>query len=179
MGYLEDKLVLVAFIVTAIVAIIAAVIDFRRFRVPNTLTFPLCLLGLVFHTAFGGLVGLQYSFGGIAVGLLALLLFYIMGVMGAGDVKLLAAVGAWIGPVHTLYVFCVAGIAAGIHSVAVLAWQRRLRMVPVVFQVSLVQMMTLGRHLTQSDSASLTETTQRPDRHRRGGGRHEELELTR
>jgi prepilin peptidase CpaA len=159
-------LVLVAFLVTIVVAIIAAVIDFRRFRVPNALTFPLCVTGLAFHVAFGGLVGLQYSVGGIAVGMLALLLFYIMGVMGAGDVKLLAAVGAWIGPANTLYVFCVAGIVAGIHSVVVLTWQRRLRVVPVIFQVSFVQMMTLGHHLTRSDSASLAETTQRPDRRR-------------
>jgi prepilin peptidase CpaA len=165
-GYQENQLALVAFTVTIVVAIVAAVIDFRRFRVPNALTFPMCLLGLTFHAAFGGLIGLQYSFGGIAVGVLALLLFYIMGVMGAGDVKLLAAVGAWIGPVNTLYVFCVAGIVAGIHSLVVLVWQRRLRVVPVIFQVTLVQMMTLGHHLTRSDSGSLAETTVRPDRHR-------------
>jgi prepilin peptidase CpaA len=164
--YLQDQLALVAFLVTTVVAIVAAVIDFRRFRVPNALTFPLCLVGLAFHSASGGLSGLQYSFGGIAVGILTLLLFYIMGVMGAGDVKLLAAVGAWIGPVNTLYVFCVAGIIAGLHSLAVLTWQRRLRVVPIIFQLSFVQIMTLGHHLTRSDSGSLAETTKRPDRHR-------------
>lgn len=162
MGYLEDQIVWVAFVVTTV----AAVIDFRRFHVPTALTFPLSLLGLVFHTTLGGLNGLQYSFSGIAVGILALLVFYVMGVMGAGDVKLLAAVGAWIGPANTLYVFCVAGIVAGVHSLAVLTWQRRLRVVPIIFQLTLVQMMTLGRHLMRSDSASLAETTQRPDRHR-------------
>jgi prepilin peptidase CpaA len=51
---------------------------------------------------------------GVAVGLAVLLPFFITGVMGAGDVKLLAAVGAWIGPTNTLYVFCVAGDLAGI-----------------------------------------------------------------
>jgi prepilin peptidase CpaA len=161
----EDNATLIALLVTTVVALVAAVIDFRRFRVPNALTFPLCLTGLAFNTVVGGVAGLQFSLGGIMLGILALLIFYIMGVMGAGDVKLLAAVGAWIGAPSTVYVFCVAGIAAGVHSLAILAWQRRLHAVPVIFQVTCVQLMTLGRHLAASDS--VTETVQQVDRRRK------------
>jgi prepilin peptidase CpaA len=161
-----EQATLIGFCVTTLVALVAAVIDFRRFRVPNKLTFPLCLSGLVFHATVGGLPGLQHSVGGIGFGFAILLVFYITGVMGAGDVKLLAAVGAWIGGANTLYVFCVAGIVTGIHSLAALAWQRRLHVVPTVFQVCLVQMMTLGSHITRSDVGSLAEVTQRDD-HRR------------
>jgi prepilin peptidase CpaA len=166
MTFFAEHATLIAFSVTTLVALIAAVIDFRRFRVPNRLTFSLCLSGLVFHTAVGGFAGMQYSAVGIAVGFAVLLLFYIMGVMGAGDVKLLAAVGAWIGGTNTLYVFCVAGIATGIHSLVALAWQRRLRVVPTVFHVCLVQMMTLGSHVSRSEAGSLAEATARDDRRR-------------
>lgn len=162
----ENPAPLIASLVTVIVAIIAAVIDFRRFRVPNALTFPLAILGLSFHASVSGLAGVQYSVGGMVTGLAALLLFYVMGVMGAGDVKLLAAIGAWIGGANVVYVFCVAGIVTGIHSLVVLAWQRRLREIPAIFQVAAVQMVTLGRHIARTDSASLAAVTQRPDRHR-------------
>jgi prepilin peptidase CpaA len=166
MTFVGNHAALIAFVVTTVVALVAAVIDFRRFRVPNVLTFPLCISGLVFHALVNGLSGLQYSAGGIAVGLVALLLFYIMGVMGAGDVKLLAAIGAWIGAANIVYVFCVAGVVTGIHSLVVLAWQRRLHEIPAIFQVTVVQMATLGRHIVRTDSASLAATVQRPDRHR-------------
>lgn len=166
MTFIENQAPLIAFLVTVIVAMIAAVIDIRRFRVPNALTFPLAILGLTFHAAVSGLGGLQYSVAGIVIGLAALLLFYVMGVMGAGDVKLLAAIGAWIGAANVVYVFCVAGIVTGIHSLVVLTWQRRLREIPAIFQVAAVQMVTLGRHLARTDSAPLASVTQRPDRHR-------------
>lgn len=166
MTFISEHAILIAFSVTTLVALTAAVIDFRRFRVPNKLTFPLCLSGLVFHAIVSGLTGLQFSLVGIAVGFAVLLIFYITGIMGAGDVKLLAAVGAWIGGANILYVFCIAGIAAGIHSLVALAWQRRLRVVPAVFHVCLVQVMTLGRHVSRSDAGSLAEATQRDDRRR-------------
>jgi prepilin peptidase CpaA len=166
MALVGSHVVLIAFFVTTVAAIVAAVIDFRRFRVPNVLTFPLCISGWIFHTAVNGLTGLQYSAGGIIVGVLILLIFYVLGVMGAGDVKLLAAIGAWIGGTNTLYVFCVAGVVTGIHSLVVLTWQRRLREVPAIFQVALIQVITLGRHIAGSDAASLTAAIQRPDRHR-------------
>jgi prepilin peptidase CpaA len=97
MTFVGNHVALIAFFVTTVMALVAAVIDFRRFRVPNALTFPLCISGLVFHAVVNGLSGLQYSAGGIMAGVLILLLFYVLGVMGAGDVKLLAAIGAWIG----------------------------------------------------------------------------------
>ncbi len=166
MTFVGDHAPEIAFSVAATVALVAAMIDLRRFRVPNALTFPLGLSGLLFHATVSGTSGLQYSFGGITVGLVALVLFYILGVMGAGDVKLLAAIGAWIGAQNVLYVFCVAGIVSGIHSLVALAWQRRLHEVPANLQVALVQMITLGRHLVRTDSARLAAAARSPDRRR-------------
>jgi len=166
MTFIGSHSPLIALFVATVVAFVAAVIDFRRFRVPNVLTFPLAISGLAFHVTLSGLAGLQYGAGGLAIGFIALLLFYVMGVMGAGDVKLLAAIGAWIGGANVIYVFCVAGIVTGVHSLVVLAWQRRLHEIPAIFQVAVVQMLTLGRHIAQTDSASLAAITARPDRRR-------------
>jgi len=156
----------IAFLVPLLVVLIAAGIDFRRFRVPNALTFPLCFSGLLFHAWRGGLAGLQFSAGGMLVGFLVLLLFYVLGVMGAGDVKLMAAVGAWVGGICALHVFCVAGVAAGLCSLVVLAWQHRLREIPAIAQVTWMQLLTLGHHIAGSESASLGAAVQRPDRRR-------------
>lgn len=166
MWFVVEDATRIGFFVTVAMALVAAVIDFRQFHVPNALTFPLGLSGLLFHASVSGLSGLQYSAGGIGMGLLVLMLFYVMGIMGAGDVKLLAAVGAWIGAANTIYVFCVAGICMGVYSLVALAWQRRLHEIPAIFQVTFVQLMTLGRHVARSDSASLTAKIKRPDRRR-------------
>jgi prepilin peptidase CpaA len=155
----------IAFIVTAVAGIIAATIDVRRFRIPNRLTLPLCLLGLIFHTALDGLAGLHYSFGGIMTGLLVLILFYVLGVMGAGDVKLLAACGAWIGAGYTFNVFFVAAVMSGIYSLVVVAWQGRLRNLPVFLQVAMFETMTLGRYRAPGDAVS--ESVRQTDRRRR------------
>ena len=166
MGTYAGYQVWATFLVPVTFALVAAIVDFRRFRVPNLLTFPLCLGGLVFHGAVGGLSGLQFSAGGVLVGFVVLVLFYFLGVMGAGDVKLMAAIGAWIGAVHAVYVFCVAGVAAGVYSLVVLAWQRRLREIPAIFQIAWIQLFTLGRHIAAAESASLGAAVQRSDRRR-------------
>jgi prepilin peptidase CpaA len=111
--------------VTAIAAV-AGVADVWRFRVPNILTIPALVAGVGYHGAVGGVVGLQASLGGALFGFGILFVLFLMGVMGAGDVKLMAAVGAWLGTPLTLYVFIVAGLSTGLYSVAVLVWNREL-----------------------------------------------------
>ena len=80
------------------VLIEAAVIDGRSLRVPNWLTFHFLIGGLIFAFWKGGSALLLTSLAGAGVGLLTLLPLYAIGGMGAGDVKLMAGVGAWIGP---------------------------------------------------------------------------------
>jgi prepilin peptidase CpaA len=143
---------------------LAAGFDFRQYRVPNFLTLPLCLSGLLFHGVLGGVDGLRFSAGGLALGGLLLILFYIMGVMGAGDVKLLAGVGAWVGAAPVQYVFLVAAVAGGIHSLIALTIQGRLRQVGVMFQVSFLQLCSLGRFMTLSEPVAALAG--RPDRRR-------------
>jgi prepilin peptidase CpaA len=76
---------------------VALVTDLQNRKIYNWLTFPAMLAGLVLNTAFGGLHGLQSSLIGLFVASLVFLAGFLMNAMGAGDVKLMAAVGAWLG----------------------------------------------------------------------------------
>jgi prepilin peptidase CpaA len=98
----------------SIVLVVAAAIDGRKLKVPNWITFPMILSGWVYSAACFGWSGLGWSLLGTAVGLGLLLPAYAIGGMGAGDVKLLAGVGAWIWGTATFYAFCVSAIIGGI-----------------------------------------------------------------
>jgi Flp pilus assembly protein protease CpaA len=103
-------------LVAGCVAGAAAVVDVREYRVPNRLTLPLLPLGIAYHTLATGVDGLQMSFLGAAFGFASLILAYAIGILGAGDVKLVAAVGAWLGLGATIGVVLVAAMAALIYS---------------------------------------------------------------
>lgn len=77
--------------------LIAAVQDFRTGKIPNLVTFPMMLLGLTYHGLITGLNGLGFSAGGLFLGIGILLIPYLMGSTGAGDAKLMGAVGAIVG----------------------------------------------------------------------------------
>ncbi len=86
----------VAWFVSAVL-IVAAVIDGRQQRVPNWLTYPLALAGLIVAASCGPAHAWVESLKGLGFGLVLLLPLYAIGGMGAGDVKLWAALGAWTG----------------------------------------------------------------------------------
>jgi prepilin peptidase CpaA len=76
---------------------VAAVCDLKTGRIPNLLTFPLMLGGLTYHTALTGLSGLGFGAAGLFLGIGISLIPYLMGGMGAGDAKLMGAVGSIVG----------------------------------------------------------------------------------
>ncbi|MBX7073880.1 MAG: A24 family peptidase [Pirellulales bacterium] len=91
----------------------AAITDIRYRRIPNYLTVPVAAAGLVFHTLHPQGFGLFTAAAGLLVGFALLLAPALMGGSGMGDVKLLAALGAWLGPKLTLVAFAVSiGLAA-------------------------------------------------------------------
>jgi prepilin peptidase CpaA len=108
-----------AIVATACLA--AAVLDFRSFRVPNALTAPLLIGGLAMQTVAGGAAGLGSGLGGVIVAFAALIGFYAIGAMGAGDVKLGLAVGAWLGVEAMLGALLVAALAGGVYVLALRA----------------------------------------------------------
>ena len=103
--------------------VVAAYIDGRELRVPNWLTFPMVLSGLVYCSCIGGVDGFLSGLAGMSVGLLCLLPLYAVGGMGAGDVKLMAGIGAWLGWQVTLYAFCVSTVVGAAMAI-VMVWKQ-------------------------------------------------------
>jgi prepilin peptidase CpaA len=111
----------------SIVLVVAAVIDGWKLKVPNWITFPLIGSGWVYSAIVGGLPGLGWSLLGTFFGLALLYGIYMVGGMGAGDVKLLAGIGAWMHSHHTWNIFATTAIVGGIMAVVMIAYTGRWR----------------------------------------------------
>jgi len=104
--------------------VIAAVIDGWKLKVPNRLTYPMIFAGWAYSGAFFGWEGFVWSLAGTAAGLALLLPLYFIGGMGAGDVKLLAGVGAWVWATNTFYAFCVTTVIGAVIAVLMVLLRR-------------------------------------------------------
>src|SRR4051812_21653283 len=110
-----------------ITLVVAAVIDGLKLKVPNWITFPMIISGWIYSAAFSpyaGWEGLVYSLLGTLVGLALLMPAYAIGGMGAGDVKLLAGVGAWVWGTTTLYAFALTAVIGGVIAVGMVLSRR-------------------------------------------------------
>jgi prepilin peptidase CpaA len=96
--------------------------DLRSRRIPNYLTLGTAVAGLAYSSMSQGLPGLADGLLGMLLGFAFLILPYLWGGMGAGDVKALAALGAWLGPKLTLFLFCYMGISGGVIALGYLVW---------------------------------------------------------
>jgi prepilin peptidase CpaA len=101
-------------IVILVVAGIACVWDLRTRRIPNLLTFGTAAAALVFQFFTRGTDGLVMGLGGWLVGVAVFFAAFALGGMGAGDVKLLGALGAWLGPYDAVWLALYTGVAGGI-----------------------------------------------------------------
>ena len=95
--------------------------DLKTSKIPNLLTFPMMLLGLAWHGGMNGLNGLWFSCGGLLLGIGIFLIPHIMGGMGAGDVKLLGAAGAILGPKGVVFAAAFSVLLGGVYAIVLLA----------------------------------------------------------
>ncbi len=105
---------------------VASVTDVRARRIPNRLTLTILLAGLGLNAAFFGADGLLSSGAGSMVGLGLLLPLFLLGGLGAGDVKLLAALGALKGPEFAFFTCLWAGVVGGAMALLGLLRSRKL-----------------------------------------------------
>ncbi len=115
---------------TLIVLAVATFTDLRSRRIPNWLVLPFLLAGIVVSPWRHDWPGIRQSFwhglgqscAGLGLGLLIYGVLFWMGGMGAGDVKLCAAIGAWIGPSQLFIALVITAMAGGIMALCWLAW---------------------------------------------------------
>ena len=98
---------------------VACVTDLQRRRIPNVLTFGSAAMALVFHAASGGVADLGAAASGCLIAGGIFFLPFALGGMGAGDVKLLAALGAWFGPADAVSLVVATAIAGAVLAFAV------------------------------------------------------------
>ena len=101
----------------------AVVTDLRSSRIPNWLTYPAMVVGVCAHMWMNGMAGMVYSLAGLGAGLGLFLILHLSGNIGAGDVKLMAAVGALIGPYGALLSGLLAIVVGGVYALSAMCYQ--------------------------------------------------------
>jgi prepilin peptidase CpaA len=99
----------------------ALVTDLRSRRIPNAVTVSAFALALAFHLWNSGWSGLGFAIAGFAVGFGVMLVLWLIGGGGGGDVKLMGAVGTWVGVVGTTFIFLGGVVVAILMTVGILA----------------------------------------------------------
>jgi prepilin peptidase CpaA len=134
MNYLQSESIYLA--TAAACALIGSVFDVKGRRIPNFVTFPSILLGLAMHLALGGWKQLLLSLAAGLICGIAFLVFYIAGGMGAGDVKLMAAVGCIAGMPHVAYLLSFTALSGG--AMAIILALSRGRLQQTILNVGLI-----------------------------------------
>ena len=115
------------FIFLSALLIVAALYDIRFQKIPNLLTLPAIVMAIVYYTFIQGFEGFLISIGGAVLGISLMLIPYLMGGMGAGDAKLMGAVGALLGPKGIFVAFLLTALIGGVYALVVLAFYGNLR----------------------------------------------------
>jgi len=119
----ESFLLLVALAIT----VVAATIDLRQHRIPNWLTYPGIVLGFVLRPVlFGWKSGLLSALEGFALAGGIMLVFFMVRAMGAGDVKIMAAIGALVGPRQAGTVLLATAIFGGLLAIGYALYRHRM-----------------------------------------------------
>jgi prepilin peptidase CpaA len=130
-------------LIMTILLLVAALWDARERRIPNQLTLGSAIVGLALNGLLYGTDGLLSATKGWGLGLVLLLILWLVGAMGAGDVKLLAAVGALMGPVFVINTFLWMGLAGGVLAIAISLQRRQLRVAMTSLFVQLNSLLVL------------------------------------
>ena len=107
-----------------LLVVLAAIHDFQRRRIPNWLTLCGLIAGILLQSAMGA--GWQTALTGVALSLAIYAPLWLLRAVGAGDVKLMAAIGAFTGPRDWLAIFLITAVLGGVTALVVVLWKRQL-----------------------------------------------------
>jgi prepilin peptidase CpaA len=110
----------------AVLLLVATVVDVRERRIPNWLVATGLVVAISFHALAPHGEGIFFALSGLAVGLATLLPMYVLRVMGAGDVKLMGMIGAFLGMSEVLGVVLASMVAGGVFALAMAVGKRML-----------------------------------------------------
>jgi prepilin peptidase CpaA len=110
-----------------VLVIVAAIWDIRTRRIPNWLTLSGVVLGVALNTFLFEIDGLWFSLKGLGVAFVVYFILYLLHAMGAGDVKLMAAVGAAVGPGNWLGILVLTSVAGAVAGLLLVAFKGRFR----------------------------------------------------
>jgi len=137
--------------VVVLAVVVATITDLRWLKVYNWLTLPLFGLGVFYHSLLSGWMGLQDSLSAALVMMLVMIVPYMLGAVGAGDVKLLVAVATWIGIGPSFVIAAVGFFATASYSLLVLAWRGRIGDAWLNLKVALVRLGNVSRLVACED----------------------------
>ena len=112
-------------ILPALLALAAGITDWRSRRIPNWLTVPAAVVGVAVNAWLRGWAGARDSLLGLGLGLLLLLPFVLLRSLGAGDWKLVGALGAFFGPSNLIAVLFATALVAGFMALLLVIWKGR------------------------------------------------------
>lgn len=117
---------IIKIIAICLLLLLSVYCDIRSYKIKNVITLPFILAGLLTGLFIEGANGLSHSVLGILLPLAILLPLYILRMLGAGDIKLLCAIGAITGPGTILYVIAYSFISGGIIGLVVMLVRKNL-----------------------------------------------------
>lgn len=107
------------------ILVVAAVNDILYQKIPNLLTYSSMVIAFLYHFTANGLDGLLFSLAGLILGIMIFIIPYSRGGMGAGDVKLMGAVGSALGPKGVFIAFLFTAIVGGFYALILLIKKHR------------------------------------------------------
>jgi prepilin peptidase CpaA len=112
-------------VLLSLILISAAINDLRFQKIPNLITYPSMAVAIGYYGVVYGMDGLLFSAGGLMVGIGVFIIPYSMGIMGAGDAKLMGAAGAILGAKGVLIAMLFTAIVGGVYALVLLLIHRQ------------------------------------------------------
>ena len=140
-------------ILLSLIVIPAAVLDIRTRRIPNWLSLSGVVLGVALNTFLAEWNGLWFSLKGLGLAFAIYFALYLLHGMGAGDVKLMAAVGSVAGPLGWIVIFILTSLAGGVVALSLIAAKGRFR--KTMDNILLILISFRHAHLPYKDNPQL------------------------